>query len=87
MVFRDIQYSPWHKAEWDPQLAIPHNADAVLTSQSLANFFVGEARRSSRAPAAGGYTEDELVMANHRTTFVGKGGYPGTHFDEIYILD
>lgn len=83
-----VQFHPEKPmAEWDPALAIPHGAPSVLLSQSLANFFVGEARRSRRTPAAAGYTEDELVMANHRTTFVGKGGYRGTHFDEIYILD
>ena len=83
-----VQFHPEKTmAEWDPELAIPHDGESVLLSQSLANFFVGEARRSRRSPAMGGYTEDELVMANYRTTFVGKGGYRGTHFDEIYILE
>ena len=72
--------------EWNPRLAIPHDEGAVRVAQSLANFFVGEARRSPRRPERGGYTEDDLVMANYQTTFVGKGGYVDTHFDEIYIF-
>jgi gamma-glutamyl hydrolase len=53
-----VQFHPEKPlAEWDPALAIPHDAQAVLLSQSLANFFVAEARRSTRTPAAGGYTE------------------------------
>ena len=72
--------------EWNPRLAIPHDEGAVRVAQSLANFFVGEARRSPRRPELGGYTEDDLVMANYQTTFVGKGGYVDTHFDEIYIF-
>ena len=76
-------------AEWDPALAIPHSAEAVAVGQGLANFFVAEARRSGRSPkpdAQPGFAEDDLVMANHATTFVGKGGYVGTHFDEIYVF-
>uniref|UniRef100_A0A7S0KL14 folate gamma-glutamyl hydrolase n=1 Tax=Micromonas pusilla TaxID=38833 RepID=A0A7S0KL14_MICPS len=72
--------------EWNPRLAIPHDEGAVRVAQSLANFFVGEARRSPRRPELGGYTEDDLVMANYQTTFVGKGGYVDTHFDEIYVF-
>ena len=72
--------------EWNPRLAIPHDEGAVRVAQSLANFFVGEARRSPRRPERGGYTEDDLVMANYQTTFVGKGGYVDTHFDEIYVF-
>lgn len=76
-------------AEWDPALAIPHSAEAVAVGQGLANFFVAEARKSGRSPkpdAQPGFAEDDLVMANHATTFVGKGGYVGTHFDEIYVF-
>jgi hypothetical protein len=29
-------------------------------------LLVGEARRSDRTPRSAGYTEDELVMANHK---------------------
>ena len=67
----------------------PHSAEAVAVGQGLANFFVAEARRSGRSPkpdAQPGFAEDDLVMANHATTFVGKGGYVGTHFDEIYVF-
>ena len=84
------QFHPEKAAfEWDPRLEIPRGADAVALGQSLANFFVERARRSKREPSrAGGgrVSEDELVMANHAPTFVGKGGYRGTEFDEVYAL-
>jgi hypothetical protein len=58
----------------------------VRVAQALANFFVSQARRSDRRPESGGYSEDDLVMANYQTTFVGKGGYVGTLYDEIYVF-
>lgn len=83
-----VQFHPEKAiAEWDPELAIPHDVGAVLLAQGLANFFVGEARQSRRSAVAAGFAEDDLVMANYHTTFVGKGGYRGTHFDEIYLLE
>jgi gamma-glutamyl hydrolase len=72
--------------EWDPTLHIPHDGGAVRVAQALANWFVSETRRSDRRPESGGYTEDDLVMANYQTTFVGKGGYVGTLYDEIYVF-
>ena len=72
--------------EWNPTLHIPHDGGAVRVAQALANFFVTQARQSDRRPESGGYTEDDLVMANYQTTFVGKGGYVGTLYDEIYVF-
>ena len=72
--------------EWNPTLHIPHDGGAVRVAQALANFLVSQARQSDRRPESGGYTEDDLVMANYQTTFVGKGGYVGTLYDEIYVF-
>jgi len=58
-----------------------------VSSKIWRALFVGEARRSDRTPRSAGYTEDELVMANHRALFVGRGGYRGTHFDQVYALE
>ena len=58
-------------------------AFAILDAMSSAR---AEAYEDPRRPELGGYTEDDLVMANYQTTFVGKGGYVDTHFDEIYVF-
>ena len=64
-------------AEWDPALAIPHSAEAAV-GQGLANFSApAKSGRSPKPDAQPGFAEDDLVMANHATTFVGKGGYAG----------
>lgn len=84
-----IQYpvyaTQWHpeKAmfEWNPKLTIPHEPEAILLSQSLANLIVNEARRnyhtfnSSKA-------EDKALIYNYAPI-----GDPSGYFTQIYAFD
>lgn len=58
---------------------IPHSFDAVVASQYFANFFVSEARKSSKTLQ----NENDYLIYNYNASFTGKaGGY----FTESYFF-
>nr|GMC68563.1 gamma-glutamyl hydrolase 2-like [Ipomoea batatas]GMC90673.1 gamma-glutamyl hydrolase 2-like [Ipomoea batatas]GME13104.1 gamma-glutamyl hydrolase 2-like [Ipomoea batatas] len=76
-----VQWAPERNAfEWSLS-EIPHTEDAILVSQSVANYFVGEARKSITEP------DDEDVrrylIYNYNTSYSGKDG---SGYIEVYIF-
>jgi len=79
--FYGVQWHP-EKApfEWTPNEAIPHSSIAVQLAQSMANFYVNEARKSNHA-----FTPDDLsplLIYNDQPTYTGK---QGSDFTQEYI--
>ncbi|XP_027926760.1 gamma-glutamyl hydrolase-like [Vigna unguiculata] len=68
--------------EWATSLKAPHTANAVLVTQSAANFFVSEARKSSNRPDAQA-VRDNLIY-NYKATY---SGVAGKGFDQVYIFE
>ena len=75
--------SQWHPEknafEWNESLHMPHTADAIEAAQTMANFFVDEARKSSHRVAATG--EDRYLIYEHTPVFT-----PGGHFEQVYVF-
>ncbi|XP_019194683.1 PREDICTED: gamma-glutamyl hydrolase 2-like isoform X2 [Ipomoea nil] len=76
-----VQWAPERNAfEWALS-EIPHSEDAILVSQSVANYFVSEARKSSNVPNEPD-VRDNLIY-NYNTSYSGKDG---SGFVEVYIF-
>ncbi|BBN11618.1 gamma-glutamyl hydrolase [Marchantia polymorpha subsp. ruderalis] len=63
---------------------IPHSAAAIQLSQSIADYFISEARKSSHAPSS----QDEvnnLLVNNYQPVFLGKIP-PPIPFEEVYYF-
>eukprot|EP01050_Picozoa_sp_SAG11_P022047 SAG11_NODE_4063_length_2082_cov_1.845688_2_plen_151_part_00 len=77
--------SQWHPEkngfEWTTKEAIPHSASAVQLMQWVANFFVGEARKSAHAFGSAA-EEQAAVIYNFKTTFTGA---KGSGFEQEYV--
>eukprot|EP01018_Ginkgo_biloba_P005517 Gb_15368 [translate_table: standard] len=74
----------WHPEkntfEWEIP-TIPHSAEAVQVTQSVANFVVSEARKSSHRPTF--QQEEEYIIYNYFPAYSGK---IGGSFDQVYIF-
>mmetsp|Transcript_1556 Transcript_1556/g.2226 ORF Transcript_1556/g.2226 Transcript_1556/m.2226 type:complete len:380 (+) Transcript_1556:30-1169(+) len=84
-----IYATQWHPEknnfEWTSDLEIPHGEDGVMLSQTMANFFVSEARKSNHRPAS--HEEElKLLMYNYSPTFTYKT-WPTFHFDQVYFFE
>ncbi|XP_020231366.1 gamma-glutamyl hydrolase [Cajanus cajan] len=81
-----VTVSLWHPEknafEWATSLKAPHTEDAVRVTQSTANFFVREARKSSNTPDAQ-EVRDNLIY-NFKPTY---GGTAGKGYDEVYLFE
>ncbi|KAJ7549004.1 hypothetical protein O6H91_07G036200 [Diphasiastrum complanatum] len=78
-----VQWHPEKNAfEWGIA-TIPHSLEAIEITQSVANFLVSEARKSSHSPSSM-EEEDALLIYNYAPTFAGKNG-PG-FFDQAYAF-
>lgn len=76
-----VQWHPEKNAfEWGLSM-IPHSDDAIQVTQHVANFFIGEARKSMNRPSARKVL-DNLVY-NYSPTYCGKAG---KGYDEVYIF-
>ncbi|KAG0558506.1 hypothetical protein KC19_10G033500 [Ceratodon purpureus] len=79
-----VQWHPEKNAyEWGID-NIPHSADAIKVTQSVANYFIAEARKSAHRPASRKQEEDFLIY-NYNPVYVSKDG-KGT-FDQAYIFN
>lgn len=79
-----VQWHPEKNAfEWGLD-NIPHTADAIKVTQSVANYFISEARKSSHKPASRKELEDFLIY-NYDPVFVSKDGK--ATFDQAYIFN
>ncbi|ESW21555.1 hypothetical protein PHAVU_005G080600 [Phaseolus vulgaris] len=67
--------------EWATSLKAPHTENAVRVTQSTANFFVSEARKSSNKPNAQ-EVRDNLIY-NYQPTY---GGAAGKGYDQVYLF-
>lgn len=74
----------WHPEkntfEWEIS-TIPHSADAIQVTQSVANFVISEARKSSHRPTF--QQEEEYLIYNHFPAYSGK---VGGSFDQVYLF-
>ncbi|OIV92464.1 hypothetical protein TanjilG_02227 [Lupinus angustifolius] len=74
----------WHPEkntfEWGVP-GIPHTEDAIQITQHVANFLVGEARKSINRPVAQEVLDN--LIYNYSPTYAGKYG---GGFDEVYIF-
>ncbi|TKY49202.1 Gamma-glutamyl hydrolase [Spatholobus suberectus] len=78
-----LQWHPEKNAfEWATSLKAPHTEDAVRVTQSTANFFIREARKSSNTPDAQ-EVRDNLIY-NYKPTY---GGTAGKGYDEVYLFE
>lgn len=74
----------WHpeKNTYEWQIpTTPHSAYATQVTQSVANFVVSEARKSSHRPTFG--QEEKYLIYNYPTKYSGK---VGGSFDEVYLF-
>ncbi|OIT33052.1 PREDICTED: gamma-glutamyl hydrolase 1-like [Nicotiana attenuata] len=77
-----LQWHPEKSAfEWG-SAAIPHSEDAVQVTQLVANYFVGEARKSSNKPDAQKVLDN--LIYNYSPAYSGKAG---KGYDEVYIFN
>jgi len=81
-----VYSTQWHPEknlfEWDLSLgpdAIPHGADATAVSQSLADFFISEARKSAHTFAS---TEAEDAALIYNDTPIKD---PDGYFEQVYL--
>ncbi|XP_073122755.1 gamma-glutamyl hydrolase 2-like isoform X2 [Henckelia pumila] len=76
-----VQWHPEKNAfEWGLSMT-PHSEAAIQVTQHVANFFVGQARKSMNRPPAQKVLEN--LIYNHSPTYSGKAG---RGFDEVYIF-
>ncbi|KAL3508786.1 hypothetical protein ACH5RR_028187 [Cinchona calisaya] len=76
-----FQWHPEKNAfEWGLSM-IPHSEDAIQVTQYVANFFVGEARKSLNRPPARKLLDN--LIYNYTPTYCGKAG---RGYDEVYIF-
>ncbi|KHN36905.1 Gamma-glutamyl hydrolase [Glycine soja] len=68
--------------EWATSLKAPHTEDAIRVTQSTANFFISEARKSTNTPDAQ-KVRDNLIY-NYKPTF---GGTAGKGYDQVYLFE
>ncbi|XP_024399813.1 gamma-glutamyl hydrolase 1 [Physcomitrium patens] len=79
-----VQWHPEKNAfEWGID-NIPHSADAIRITQSVANFLIAEARKSTHTPSSFKEEQDFLIY-NHAPVYTGKEG-KGT-FDQAYVFN
>lgn len=77
-----VQWHPEKNAfEWGVP-SIPHSAEAIQVSQSVANFLVSEARKSHHRPSR--EDEQQFLIYNYNPFYTGKDG--GGHFDQSYVF-
>eukprot|EP00201_Polytomella_parva_P017131 CAMPEP_0175056798 /NCGR_PEP_ID=MMETSP0052_2-20121109/10886_1 /TAXON_ID=51329 ORGANISM="Polytomella parva, Strain SAG 63-3" /NCGR_SAMPLE_ID=MMETSP0052_2 /ASSEMBLY_ACC=CAM_ASM_000194 /LENGTH=345 /DNA_ID=CAMNT_0016321895 /DNA_START=132 /DNA_END=1169 /DNA_ORIENTATION=- len=87
-----ITASQWHPEknafEWTPLLDIPHSAAAIRMSQSVADFFVDQARHNFHH-ATDAVEEDALLIYNYPAVFYGKhtSTEEEADFEQIYIFN
>merc|ERR1739838_1283490 len=77
--FYGVQFHPEKNAfEWAPDLAIAHDSDAILASQSLILFFVSECQRnrnkystssSSSSPSSSSLTFTPSLTSTYSSSF------------------
>jgi gamma-glutamyl hydrolase len=74
----------WHPEkntfEWEIP-TIPHSADAIQVTQSVANFVISEARKSSHRATF--QQEEEYLIYNYFPAYSGK---VGGSFDQVYLF-
>jgi gamma-glutamyl hydrolase len=89
-----ISATQWHPEknafEWTRGENIPHDLDAVLVTQAVANSFVNSARRNGHAPKSI-EEEEELLIYNWSKNIVYTGKHAGkeqgeSSFDQIYVF-
>ncbi|CAJ1957613.1 unnamed protein product [Sphenostylis stenocarpa] len=68
--------------EWGTSLKAPRTENAIRVTQSSANFFVSEARKSSNRPYAQ-EVRDNLIY-NYQPTY---GGTAGKGYDQVYLFE
>ncbi|XP_024366130.1 gamma-glutamyl hydrolase 1 [Physcomitrium patens] len=79
-----VQWHPEKNAyEWGVD-NIPHSADAIGVTQSVANYLIAEARKSSHKPAS--YEEEQaFLIYNYDPVYTSKDG-KGV-FDQAYVFN
>ncbi|XP_022848501.1 gamma-glutamyl hydrolase 2-like isoform X2 [Olea europaea var. sylvestris] len=76
-----VQWHPEKNAfEWGLSM-IPHSDDAIQVTQHVANYFIGEARKSMNRPCARKVLDN--LIYNYSPTYCGKAG---KGYDEVYIF-
>lgn len=89
-----ISATQWHPEknafEWTRRENIPHDLDAVLVTQAVANSFVDSARRNGHAPKSV-EEEEEMLIYNWSKNIVYTGKHAGketgeSSFDQIYVF-
>eukprot|EP00794_Sanderia_malayensis_P000357 gene357-990_t len=79
-----IYGSQWHPEknpfEWNVSLQMPHSADAIKASESLAEFFVNEARKSGHEFSSS-VSANEYLIYKYAPIFT-----PGEHFEQVYVF-
>ncbi|KAL9232479.1 hypothetical protein vseg_007588 [Gypsophila vaccaria] len=83
------QHYPVTAFQWHPEKnayeggysMIPHSEDAIQVTQSVANYFISEARKSPYRPDAQDVLDN--VIYNYSPTYSGKAG---RGYDEVYIF-
>ncbi|KDD74766.1 hypothetical protein H632_c1088p1, partial [Helicosporidium sp. ATCC 50920] len=69
-----ISATQWHPEknafEWNREKHIPHDPDAIVVTQEIANYFVNEARKNFHAPD-NEEDENKMVIYNFRSSFTG----------------
>lgn len=79
-----VQWHPEKNAfEWGLDM-IPHCADAIEITQSAANYFIAETRKSSHKPTSR-KQEEAILIYNYAPVFTSKDGR-GT-FDQAYVFE
>ncbi|KOM43175.1 hypothetical protein LR48_Vigan05g077900 [Vigna angularis] len=68
--------------EWATSLKAPHTENAIRVTQSSANFFVSEARKSSNRPDYQA-VRDNLIY-NYKASY---GGVAGKGYDQVYLFE
>jgi gamma-glutamyl hydrolase len=86
-----VYATQWHPEknafEWASFLRIPHSPEGIEVTQEMANFFVGEARKSSHA-AADKNEEEDLLIYNWKPEYTGRheSGEEEQDFQQTYIF-
>ncbi|KAK9674510.1 hypothetical protein RND81_12G237600 [Saponaria officinalis] len=83
------QHYPVTAFQWHPEknayeggyTMIPHSEDAIQVTQSVANYFISEARKSPNRSDAQDVLDN--VIYNYSPTYSGKAG---RGYDEVYIF-
>ena len=85
------QFHPEKNAfEWVTTEDIDHSAEGVELMQTVANYFVAQARKSSHRPASF-QQEQDLLIYNYAPTFTGRSidtnsTHVESNFDQAYIF-